>query len=235
MVVDRPDDAASTWATIAEYGRRLIPVIIGALLIVSVMLLVSRIRFLTSFDTEFAGAGSFQVAQCDESGGDNGQWRCAGSLTVDGRLTEVPGRMVAARGSLTSSRPYVGEQIDIFFPTGDNSVVYPRSSRLGELTRLYIQLVPMLLLLFGSLLWLIGWAGKTYGRTPGTPGEMIVVEKGRQLQPSWAVRDLGFGPLRLASAGSLRRRGIVWLGAGFVIAVAVAILTRVLLGSLGLP
>ncbi len=230
-----PADDVPTWSRAVEYGRRLIPVVIGALAIVTVMLLVDRTRFLSTFDTDFSDSGLFQVTQCQELGGDSGQWRCNGSLTEDGRLTEVPSRLVATRGSLSSSRPYVGERLDVFFETGDNSTVYPQSARLGELTRLYVQLVPMFLLLLGALLWLTGWVAKMFGPRPGSTDEMIVVEKGRQLQPSWAASEVGFGPLRLPAVGALQRRGGAWLVTGFVAAVAVAVLTRIVLGSLGLP
>ncbi len=225
----------SPWTRSVEYARRFLPVVVGALFILSVMFLVDRVQFLAGFDDELAGSGSFQVTQCDALGGERGQWLCNGALTVDGRLTEVSSRLLATSGATTSSRPYVGQQLDVFFRPEESGTVYPRSARLGELTRLYIQLVPVLLLLFGSLLWLVGWAAKRFSSPSQSTDEIIVVEKGRLLQPSWTVGDLGFGPVKLGSAGSIQRRGGIWMVAGLAVAVGVALLGRLVLGSLGLP
>lgn len=229
------EEVPSPFAALLRYGRQLLPVVIAALMILSAMLLIDRVRFLAGFNHEFSGSGLFQVTHCETVNGDEGKWRCDGALTVDGRLEEIPSILITSQASLTSGRPYVGEQVEVFYRSGDSSTVYPRSARLGELTRLYLQLVPMLLLAAGSLLWSLGWLSAALAGTRRPSDQIIVIERGRALQPAWAASDAGFGPLRISSVRSLKRRGTAWIVAGVVLTIAVALLGRLALGSLGFP
>lgn len=220
-------------ATAIHYGRRALPALIGAVLLIGVVILVSRVRFLAGFNGDYSGSGKFQVTHCESLGQNQGQWRCDGSLTVDGRLDAVPSRLVTSQASITSDRPYVGEMVGVFFQPSDSATVYPQSARLGELTRLYVQLMPIAFLVAGSFLWVLGWASGTLGSSSGQ--QLVIVERGRRLQPALTVSDVGFGPLTVPSSEALRRRGWAWMVSGVGLAVAVVALGRFVLGSLGFP
>jgi len=82
------------------------------------------------------------------------QWRCEGTLYGDGAPAPARSTLVTSSGAYVSDRPYVGEQFEVFHQVDDEATVYPDADRLNELTRLYLSLLPRVLLFVGGAIWL---------------------------------------------------------------------------------
>jgi len=179
----------------------------------------SRVRFLLGWNDTFSGRGSFTVVACEPEqvfGPD--RWRCQGRLTT-GDAADIDSELVVGKDARMSSRPYVGQQIEVFYEpasvagsTGP-SVVHAGDAQLSELTRLYLALPPLLMILIGSAGSLLGLGiRKLRARSTNTDA-------------SWRT-----SPLFL----DLERRGAIWLVVGVVTFVLYQLLVREVLGSSGL-
>lgn len=190
------------------------PVIMALILVVSLILVVQRAGVLRSWAEDHAGETGFLVESCTEQVGFGAdQWVCAGLLTGEGGSAVGSAELVTSYGAYASDRPYVGERIDAFHPTGDDSTVYPLRYKLNELARLYLSLIPRLLFLVGSALWLAGWFFT------------------RNLDPDdFVARDA----MRLPQRFGWRSKGISWILTGVLIVGINHLLTTRLLGSLDL-
>lgn len=178
----------------------------------------SRIEFLLAWNDTFSGTGTFTVVACEPEqifGPD--RWRCGGRLTTDD-ATDLSSELVVGKDARLSSRPYVGQQIDVYYAPATVAratgppVVHARDEQLSELTRLYLALPPMFMILIGAAGWLLG---------------------------------MGFGWLRARSSNTearwrnstllldLERRGAIWLLVGAVTFALYQLLVRYVLGSAG--
>ncbi len=190
-----------------------LPIAMVLLFLLSLALVVQRAGVLRSWSQDYAGSGDFLVESCGERAGLGAdQWTCTGLLkTGDG--SGVGTELVTSRGALVSDRPYVGERLEVFHATGDDSVVYPVSYRLNELARVFLSLLPRLLLAAGSLIWLAGWYLT------------------RNLDPDdFVTRDA----MRLPQRFSWRSTGVTWIVCALALVVANYLLTTRVLGSLGI-
>jgi hypothetical protein len=194
---------------VLNYG---VPVLVLLVGLVALNLTLDRAGSLRTWSESYEETASYLAVGCesvDRFSGD--QWRCSGSL--DGERATDSSVLVTSRNAASSSRPYVGERLDVFHATGDDATVYPLQYRLNELTRLYLSLLPRLLLLIGSIIWLAGWFLT------------------RKLDASdFVTRDA----LRLPQRFSWKSRGVTWmLAAAGVLALNHFLTTRIL-GSLGI-
>lgn len=141
-----------------------LPVLVVLLFLFALTATIGRAGVLRSWSSDYSGRGEFLVESCSESlalGAD--QWTCsgwftaAGQDTAAGQETVAGSSLVTSHGAYGSDRPYVGQQSEVFFKLGELDRVYPLERQLNELARLYMSLIPRLLLLIGALLWLAGW------------------------------------------------------------------------------
>lgn len=190
------------------------PVILTVVLVVSLLLTVQRSGALLSWSQNHAGSAGFIVESCSERlglGAD--QWVCNGLLTgVNGAAIDS-GQLVTSHGAYASDRPYVGERIDVFHPSDDDSLVYPLRYKLNELARLYLSLIPRLLIFVGSAVWLAGWL-LTRNRDPD----------------DFVARD----EMRLPQRFGWRSKGVSWIAAGLLFFVINHLITTRIIGSLEL-
>ncbi len=194
---------------LADY---ILPIGMALLFLASLLLVVQRGTVLQTWSEDYQGSGQFLVESCVESpqfGAD--QWSCRGRFTAETGTGFERSRMLTSMGAYTSHRPYVGERLDVFFPTGNSSTVYPLAYKLNELSRLYLSLLPRILFLFGSLIWLAGWFLT----------RKVDVD-------DFVTRD----SIRFPQRFSWRSKGMTWLLAGVVAIGANYWLTTRFLGSL---
>lgn len=196
---------------VVEYA---LPIVVATVCVLSLGLTLNRVSLLAGWSDDYAGAGSFVVEGCEESGGLGAdQWRCGGTLFADGAPTPASSTLVTSSGALVSDRPYVGQEFEVFHRTGEESVVYPDADRLNELTRLYFSLLPRVLLFGGATIWLVGW---------------------------WAtrrVRDqdpVERQSIRFPGRFAWRSRGATWMIVGLAVAVGNLLLVNRVIGSLGI-
>lgn len=191
-----------------QYG---LPVLIALACLLSLMLTVQRAGTLRTWSDTFSGSGSFLVESCDpvqQRGPD--QWNCSGRLSIGGSVDRDP-MLVTSLGALASDRPYVGQNINVFFEKGDDSTVYPVQYRLNELTRMYLSLLPRLLVFVGTLIWLAGWVFT------------------RNYDPEdYVARDTVRFPQRFI----WQSRGVSWIGAAVVFLALNYLLSSRIIGSL---
>lgn len=202
-------------------GSTMIPILAAVLALVVVAVgwsIASRVGFLLGWDDTFSGAGSFTVVACEPEqvfGPD--RWRCEGRLTT-AAATDVESELVVGKDARMSSRPYVGEQIDVFYdPVSPGagsapSVVHARDAQLSELSRLYLALPPLVMILVGAA-----------GALTGLGVEQV---RARSSNPDSRWRT---SPLLL----DLQRRGTIWLFVGVVTFGLYQLLVRYVLGSAG--
>lgn len=178
----------------------------------------SRIEFLLGWNDTFSGTGTFTVVACEPEqvfGPD--RWRCEGRLTTD-EDSDLPSELVVGKDARLSSRPYVGQQVVVFYAPAvvvesiGPPVVHARDAQLSELTRLYLALPPLTMIMVGA-------AGSLVG--------------------------MGFGWLRSRSSNAasrwrnspllldLERRGAIWLVVGVTTLAFYHLLVRYVLGSAG--
>ena len=117
-----------------------------------------------------------------------------------------------------SSRPYVGQRVDVYYAAGSGpagsgpEVVFARDEQLGELARLYLALIPLVMVAVGSVGWLLGFLiERLESRSTDTD--------------SWWRRS----PL----LADLQRRGAIWLLVGLGAFVGYQLVVRYVLGSAG--
>ena len=189
-----------------------LPIAMAVLVVVAVSATLSRGGALRTWSDDYDGAGTFLVESCQPSPDfSGGQWTCAGRLTSAGATQEIRTTLLTSMDARVSQRPYVGQQMDIFHQVGDRSQVYPLAYRLNEMTRVYLTLIPRLLLLVGAVMWLVGWM-----LTRNTDRDDLV------------ARDA----MRLPQRFGWQSRALNWfIGAG-VIWVLNHLLTTRLIGSL---
>lgn len=190
-----------------------VPVAMALLCVVGMLLTASRVGLLLDWSERYDGAGEHIVTGCaadSVAGGDS--WICSGALTVDGSTVDVRSDLVTSRGASASSQPYVGERTEVFFESDNLGTVHPTAYRLNELARLFVSLLPRLLLAGGALLWLAGWA-----LTRQVDGTDLL------------VRD----SVRLPGRFVWQRRGVTWIVVGIGALVANHLLTSRVIGSLG--
>lgn len=189
-----------------------LPAAMAVVFLLSLLLVVQRADVLRFWTEDFDGSGSFLVESCaGQLGFGADQWACQGQLTVDGRDAVERSDLIASLGAYASDRPYVGERFDVFFRPGESVLVYPLENQLNELARVYLSLIPRLLVLIGSLLWLAGW-GFTRGLDPD----------------DFVARDSMWLPQRF----NWRATGTAWIIAGVVMVGINHLLTTWILGSL---
>lgn len=190
-----------------------LPVVAAVALVIGLALTVSRVGLLIDWSERYDGAGEHVVFGCETAEGSGGdQWRCDGALVPDGSTVDVRADLVSSRGAIASSQPFVGERTDVFYDREVLGTVHPVPLRLNELTRLYLSVLPRLLLAGGAALWLAGWA-----LTRGVDAADLL------------ERDRVRAPGRFA----WRRRGVTWLVAAVGSLILNHLLTSQVLGSLG--
>lgn len=189
------------------------PVLVLAVLVISIMLTWERGSFLRDWDDTYGAEGTYVVFGC--AAVDN---FTADHLACDGQFgsgssSRGTSTLVTSFGAAASERPFVGEQLDVFHAVGDTATVYPVEYKLNELARLYLSLLPRLFFAVGSLLWLLGWVTT------------------RKLDPADLVaRD----SMRFPQRFNWRSRGVSWIFAGLGFLAINHFLTVRLLGSLGI-
>lgn len=140
------------------FGSYLFPVMMAGVFLVSLPLVIDHATALRGWSSDHAGAGTFIVESCTvktEFAG--GQWRCGGWFTTEGATQPLRTTLASPMEAWGATQPYVGEQLESFHATGDRSMIYPNSYWLNEMTRVYLALIPRLLVLVGASMWLVGW------------------------------------------------------------------------------
>lgn len=179
----------------------------------------ARARFLLDWNETFSGSGSLTVVACEPEqvfGPD--RWRCQGRLTT-GDAVDIDSELVVGKDARMSSRPYVGQQVEVFYAPAPDAgstgpfVVHARDAQLTELTRLYLALPPLLMILIGS-------AGSLLGL-----GIRKLRARSTNADAWWRTSPLFV---------DLERRGAIWLVVGMVTFVLYQLLVREVLGSSGL-
>jgi len=195
---------------VLPYG---LPVLMVLVIAISVTLTIQRAGVLRTWSEVYSGTGSFLVESCDARQGMGAdQWSCHGHLTTGGTV-DGDSELTTSLGAVASARPYVGQNIDVFFDQDDRSTVYPVQYRLNELSRAYLSLLPRLLLLVGSVIWLAGW--------------LLT----RKLDPEdYVARDA----VRIPQRFTWRARGWSWIGAAAVVLVLNHVLATRVIGSLAI-
>lgn len=179
---------------------------------------LSRIEFLLAWNETFSGAGVLTVVGCqpEEAFGPD-RWRCEGRLTAF-EADEVSADLIVGKDARMSSRPYVGQQIEVFYDPAPAAgadgplVVFARDAQLSELTRLYLALLPLLMVLVGAAGSLVGLVVNRFRARASNPD-------------SWWRTS----PLVL----DLQRRGLIWLIVGMATFGLYQLLVRYVLGSAG--
>ncbi len=191
----------------------LLPALMAVLLVIGIGLVGSRLGLLVDWSERYGGAGEHVVTGCepeDVRGGD--RWVCDGALVIDGSTVDVRSDLVVSRGAAVSRQPFVGERTDVFFDPEVLGTVHPVPHRLNELARLYLSLLPRILLAGGAGLWLAGWA-----LTRRVDADDLL------------VRDR----VRLPGRFAWQRRGLTWLLVAGLALLGTHLLTTRVLGSLG--
>lgn len=178
---------------------------------------LARIGFLLTWNDTLSGSGEFTVVACqaeDVPGPD--RWRCEGRLTTAAGNREAV--LVVGKGAVMSSRPYVGQRVDVFYADGpteadtEAGLVYSKGAQLAELTRLYLALLPWLMVVIGAAGWMFGLLLERLGTRSTDPD-------------SWWRSSPLFT--------DLQRRGAIWLVVGVGTFVLYQLVARYLLGSAG--
>jgi len=225
-VADKADPLVKLLSWLPEierWIRRLLPLAFAGVVVAGVLLVWPRVELLTSWNSVFSGTGKFTVIECDAYHDPRGpdQWHCPGRLTLTGATEAHGATMVVSKDALVSFRPYVGQQWSIFFesppeesadPSRVPEYVYAQPAQLFEMTRLYVSILPRLLVLFGALAWLLGWGLKELSSRTG----------GRV---AWWDRM----PFRFA----MQRQGIAMIVVGVLTYFGYRLLLQFLLGSVG--
>lgn len=134
------------------------PGLMSVLFLLGLALSLTRLGLLLEWSERHDGVGEHVVLGCEADGVSGGDvWRCDGALVAEGSTSDVRSELVASRGALASHRPYVGQRTDVFFDPDRLGTAYPVSRRMNELTRLYLSLLPRVLLAGGAAIWLAGW------------------------------------------------------------------------------
>ncbi|MEM7324904.1 MAG: hypothetical protein AAF531_17590 [Actinomycetota bacterium] len=134
------------------------PVVMVVVLLVSLTMTLNHASALRTWSADYDGAGRFLVESCtaqEAFGG--GQWLCAGRFTTEGATQELRTTLASPIEARGATRPYVGQRLEVFHASGDRGIVYPLSYRLNEITRVYLALIPRLLVMVGALMWVVGW------------------------------------------------------------------------------
>ncbi len=178
--------------------------------------MAKRVGLLLDWNETFSGAGDFTVVTCEpEAVFGPDRWRCQGRLTTD-TVERQPAVLLAGKEARMSRRPYVGQQVDVFYDpeTADQGelVVYADDAQLGELARLYLGLVPLVMILVGAAGSLLGSALARIASRPTNTGSW------------WRTSPL---------VVDLPRRGVIWLTVGVTLFVVHQLLVRYVLGSAG--
>ncbi len=200
--------------TVRDIGRDVVlPVLVVLLLLFALAATLGRAGMLRSWSADYSGRGTFLVESCGEVlnlGAD--QWSCGGWFTASGRDTVETTSLVTSHGAYASDRPYVGQQFEVFFRADRSAEVYPLELQLNELARLYLSLIPRLLLMIGALLWLAGWfATRNLDATDPV------------------VKD----SVRLPGRFNWRGRGVTWMAVAVGLFALNYWVTSRLIGSLG--
>ncbi len=199
----------------------LAPLVAGALVVVAVIAgfsALSRIRILLEWNDTFSGVGTFTVVACESEGGFGpDQWRCEGRLTTSA-AADLGAELIVGKDARLSSRPYVGQQVEVYYvPPGVDGgagpeVVYALNTQLAELTRLYLILPPLMMIMIGA-------AGAVLG---------LVVE--------WLVARSPDADSRWRTSPrfpDLRRRGTIWLIVGSAVLMLHQLVVHYVTGSAG--
>lgn len=135
-----------------------LPLLVVVVFLFALTASLGRAGVLRSWSADYSGRGEFLVESCSESlrrGPD--QWSCTGWFTAADESSAVRSQLTTSLGAYVSDRPYIGERFDVFHPVDEVAEVYPIEFQLNEVARLYMSLLPRLLLMIGALIWLAGW------------------------------------------------------------------------------
>lgn len=189
-----------------------VPALVAVLCVVSLAMTAARVGDLRYWSDIHEGRGTYQVHSCTPSTGfGSDRWVCEGAMVVDGSTTDIRAELVTSLGAFASHRPFVGQLTQVFFDGDELGTVYPVQYRLNELTRLYLSLLPRLLLFVGSAIWLAGWY-LTRGLDASDP----------------VTRDT----VRLPGRFAWQPRGLRWIAAAVCIVVINHLLATRIIGSL---
>lgn len=189
------------------------PGLMSVLFLLGVALSLTRLGLLLDWSDRYDGVGEHIVLGCEADGVAGGDvWRCDGALVAEGATSDVRADLVASRGAISSERPYVGQRTDVFFDSDRLGTVYPLTRRPNELTRLYLSLLPRLLLTGGAAIWLAGW----FLTHQLDAGDLLLRDR-----------------VRLPGRFVWQSRGSRWLLVAALALVANIVLTAQVLGTLG--
>ena len=195
---------------VISYG---VPILMAVVFLLSLTMTIQRGSFLRAWSTAYGAEDSYLVLGCSPVDNFTGnQWSCSGRLESNtpriGSST-----LVTSRDAASSERLYVGQRVDVFHAASETATVYPLQDKLNEMTRLYLSLLPRLLVLIGSMIWLVGWA---------------------MTRKHDAADFISRDSLRFPQRFSWQGRGTSWIIAGLVVLVLNHFLTVRVLGSLGI-
>lgn len=203
-------------SAVVELSRYAVPVGMALVLVVSGSLLAERLQFLRGWSDTYSADGRFLVDGCAESGGLGAdQWVCRGtldtlSIPVNSLASGATPSLITSAGAHVSQRPVSGATVPVFFDPTRPATVHPTGDRLAEVARLYLSLLPRLLLTVGAALWLFGWF---------------------VANPNFAPRSRRLRGLAQQEAWT--SRGAAWLTAGVLTMAANYVVVHWVIGSLG--
>ena len=180
---------------------------------------ITRIQLLLGWNETFSSTGTFTVVACEPDvafGPD--RWMCDGRLTTSA-ATDVSSQLIVGKDAVMSARPYIGQQVAVFFAASEGAtpvtpdIVYADDSQLSELSRLYLALPPLIMIVIGG----VRMAARC-GRS-GSPGVAL-----RADAAWWHTSPL---------FRDLRRRGVTWLLVGAALLVLHQLAVVYVLGSAG--
>lgn len=201
----------ATVGTVVDY---VLPGLVAVLVVLSLTMTLSRASTLRTWTADYDGAGDFLVESCvAQPAFGGGQWQCGGRLVSQGSTQELRTTLASPIEARGADRPYVGERMEIFHADGDRGIVYPLAYRLNEMTRVYLSLIPRLLLFVGSLMWIVGWF-----LTRNTDRDDRV------------ARDA----MRLPQRFGWQTRALTWFAAAGVVWVLNYLVATRIIGSLGI-
>ena len=200
------------WA-IDLIGTAVLPVVMALAVVIGLALTAARLDLLVDWSERYEGSGEHVVASCgsvEARGGD--RWSCEGALVPDGSTVDVRADLITSRNAASSRQPYVGQRTEVFFDPDRLGIVHPMSYRLNELARLYLSLLPRLLVAGGAAIWLAGWF-----LTRGVDADSLL------------TRDR----VRFPGRFTWQRRGATWILVAVLALIGNHLLTTRVIGSLG--
>lgn len=143
---------------VARILRSVAPVVVLLVMLVALFGFVRGVSALRSWDTNYAGTGSFTVTGCSvEVGRLADQVRCDGTLRLTQPVETINATVVGPKAAFGSVTPRPGTELEVYHRIGVTDEVFPAAGRSTEFARSFVGVVPLFFVAIGAALWLVGW------------------------------------------------------------------------------